>query len=191
MFSPHGNASEIGMLLRRSSLSTLSNLASHWPRSRNSAALLTADAGDRHDRDAGFAGELHVAHAATEVDLVALPRRPEHLVVAAGVDQQRRTGFQCQPGVLGVGGDGAELAQPAQRRRGDDEVVGQLIERSFDAEVRAEREGEDEGVGRHVAAAVVADEQNRPVGGDPVEVLDVGPEVQRRQQPGHGQLSRM
>ena len=59
-------------------------------------------------------------------------------------------------------------SQPSGRRR-DDEVVGQLVEGPLDAEVRAEREGEDERVGRHVAAAVVADQQHRPLGGNPVQ----------------------
>jgi len=61
-------------------------------------------------------------------------------------------------------------------RRRDDEVVGQLIEGPLDAEVRAEREREDKGVGRHVAAAVVAHEQYGPLGRNPVHVLHVGPE---------------
>ena len=35
---PHGGANRIGTLFRRASLSTISSLASHWPRSRKSAA---------------------------------------------------------------------------------------------------------------------------------------------------------
>ena len=121
-------------------------------------AFLPTHTGHRHDRHAGIASQLDVPHAAVEVDRVTLPRGPEDLVVPAGIDQQRCAGFQCHTGIFVVGGDGAELAQPAQRRRRDDEVMGQLVERPLDAEVGAEREGEYERVGRHVAAAVVADE---------------------------------
>ena len=119
---------------------------------------------------------------------MAFPRRPEHFVVAARVHQQRRTGVERQLGVFVVGGDGAELAQRSQSWHRHDEVVRELVERPLDAEVRAEREREHEGVGREIAAAVVADEQNRPVGRNPFEAADVGTEIQRRQQPQAGKL---
>ena len=110
MFRPHGSASDIGMLLSRSILSALSSLASHCPRLRNNAlscppTLATGTIGTPASR-----ASLHVTHAAAEVDLVTLPRRPEDLVVAAGIDQQRCAGFQCYAGIFVVGGDGAELA---------------------------------------------------------------------------------
>jgi hypothetical protein len=66
--------------------------------------------------------------------------------------------------------------------------VGQLVERPLDAEVRGERQRENEGVRREVAAAVIADQQHRPVGGNPLETAHVGPEVERRQQPQPRQL---
>ena len=87
-----------------------------------------------------------------------------------------------------VGGDGAELAQPAQWRRRDHQVVRQLVERPLDAEIRAKGQREHERVGRHVAAAVVADQQHRAFGGNPVQARDIGPEIQRRQQPRSWQL---
>jgi hypothetical protein len=35
---------------------------------------------------------------------------------------------------------------------------------------------------------VIADQQHRPLGGNAVQATHVGPEIQRRQQPGSGQL---
>ena len=148
--------------------------------------LLAADTGDGHDLHAGLAGELHVALAAVEVDDVALPRRAEHLVVAARVDQERArpAGLQRQAGVLGVAAMVPNLRSQPRPGRGHHEVVGELEEGAFDAEVRGEGEGEDDRVGRDVAAAVVTDQQDRLVGGYAVQTADVGPEVQRGQQPG-------
>src|SRR5438045_2769694 len=67
------------------------------------------------------------------------------------------------------------------------EVVGELEEGPLDAEVGCEREREDEGVGRRVAARVVAHEQDRALGGDLLEPLHVGAEVEAREQPHAGQ----
>jgi len=61
-------------------------------------------------------------------------------------------------------------------------------ERSFHAEVGAESQGEDEGVGWDIAAAVVAHQEHGLVGRYAIESADVGPEVQRREQPGARQM---
>jgi hypothetical protein len=61
--------------------------------------------------------------------------------------------------------------------------VGELVEGPLDAEVGVEGEGEDRGVGREVAARVVADEQHRPLLGDVPQAADLAAEVEARQQP--------
>jgi hypothetical protein len=61
--------------------------------------------------------------------------------------------------------------------------VGELEEAPLDAEPGREREREDERVGRDVAARVVSDEQDGPVGGDLLHALHVGSEVEAREQP--------
>jgi serine/threonine-protein kinase len=66
--------------------------------------------------------------------------------------------------------------------------VGELVERPLHPEIRTERQREHESVGWYVAAAVIADQQHRALGGNPVQAPHVGPEIQRRQQPCAGQL---
>ena len=59
----------------------------------------------------------------------------------------------------------------------------ELVEAPLDAEVGVEREGEYQRVGREVAAGVVADQQHGALGWDVLEALDLGPEVEAREQP--------
>ncbi len=91
-------------------------------------------------------------------------------------------------GVLGTRRDGAELAQHSEARCEQHEVVGELMEAALDAEVGREREREDEGVRRHVAARMVTHEQHRARRRDPLEVAYLGPEVDAGEQPEPGEL---
>ena len=86
---------------------------------------------------------------------------PMDLVVAARVDEQRGARRERLARVVRRRGDRAALPQPAQPGHRQHEVVGQLVEGALDPEVRAEREREDDRVGSHVPARVVADEQHR------------------------------
>jgi hypothetical protein len=104
-------------------------------------------------------------------------------VVATGVDEHRSARAQRLLGVGRRGGHGAELAQEAQPGHRQHEVVGELVEAPLDAEVRAEGEGEDRGVGRQVAAGVVAHEQHRPLLGDVAQAANLAAEVEARKQP--------
>ena len=62
------------------------------------------------------------------------------------------------------------------------------MEAPLDAEVGGEGEREDSGVGRHVAARVVADQQHRALGGDVLEPAHVGAEVDAGEHPEAGQV---
>jgi hypothetical protein len=172
--------------LSRSIWSSLSRLARPLETSEEQRRLLAADAGHRNDRHGGLAGESHEAFAATEVDDVPLPRRAENLVGAARIHQHGGAGLQCQPGIFLAGCHGAELAKPAQRRIDGDKVVRELVERPLRSEIGVERQTEDEGVRRHVAAAVVAHQQHRSLGWYAIKPSNIGPEIQRRQQPEAG-----
>ena len=61
--------------------------------------------------------------------------------------------------------------------------MGELVEGALDAEVGAEGEREDRGVGRQVAAGVVADEQDRPLLGDVPQASDLAAEPEAGEQP--------
>ena len=101
----------------------------------------------------------------------------EHLVIAARIVQHGGAALEREPSVFLIGGHRAELAKPAQRRVPNDEVVRELVERPLHAEVGAEGQREHERVRWNIATAVIADQQNRALGGDPVEPADVGAEV--------------
>ena len=118
-----------------------------------------------------------------EVDAPALPRGPVDLAVAAGVDEHRGAAAQRRARVLRRGGDGPVLAQEAEARHRQHQVVGQLVKRALDAEVGVERQREDGGVGRDVAARVVAHQQDRSVVGDVAQAPDLAAEVEAGQQP--------
>ena len=110
------------------------------------------------------------------------------LPVAARVDEHGGAALQRQPRVLGRGGDAAGLAQiPGQRQR-QDEVVDQRVEPPLDAEVGGEGEREDHRVRGDVAARVVADQQHRPLGRDPLQPAHVGAEVEGGEHPEPRQL---
>ena len=53
--------------------------------------------------------------------------------------------------------------------------MSELVERPLDPEIGTERQREHESVGWDVAAAVVADQQHRTLGGDPVEAREHRP----------------
>ena len=62
------------------------------------------------------------------------------------------------------------------------------METALDPEVGRERKREDEGVGRHVAARMVAHEQDRTRRRNPLEMANLRSEVDARQQPETGEL---
>jgi hypothetical protein len=105
------------------------------------------------------------------------------LVVAARVDEHGGPRAQRLLGVGRRGGHRAELAQEAQARHGEHEVVGELVEAPLDAEVGAEGGGEDRGVRGEVAARVVADEQHRALFRDVAQAADLAAEPEAREQP--------
>ena len=188
MFKPHGSATEIGVLLSRSTLSSIEQPGQPLPASEEQRRLLAADAGHWNDRHGGLAGESHEAVAAAEVDDMSLPRWAVHLVVAARIHQHGGAGLKGQPGVFGTGRHGAELAEPAQHRVDGDKVVRELVERPLDTKVGAERQGEHEAVRGNVAAAVVAHQQHRPFRRNAMQSTNVGPEVQGGEHPHAWQL---
>ena len=75
-------------------------------------------------------------------------------------------------------------------RRGQHEVVGELVEAALDPEVGREGEREDERVRGHVAAGVVADHQHRALLGDVAEVANLAAEPEAREQPEQRQVAR-
>ncbi len=149
--------------------------------------LLPADRDHGHERHVLVERQADEALAPAEVDLRALPARAVHLVVAARVDEQRGAGVERLVGVLGRGGDRAVLAQEAEARHGEHEVVGELVEAPLDAEVGVEGEREHAGVGREVAAGVVAHHQHRALGRDALEAAHLAAEPEAREQPQAGQ----
>ena len=106
-----------------------------------------------------------------------------NLVVTAGIDEQRRPRLERFAGVAGRRRDGPELAQGAERRHRENQIVCELVERALDAEVGIEREREDDRVGRHVATGMVADEQHRPGVGDVPESANLAAEPDAGDQP--------
>ncbi len=149
--------------------------------------LLAAGGYHRHQRHVLVEREPDETLAAAEVDLARVPCRAVDLVVAARVDEQRRARAERLVGVLRVGSDGAVLAQEAEAGHRQHQVVRELVEAALDPEVGGEREREHAGVGREVAARVVAHEEHRARGGDPVEVAHLGAEPDAREQPQAGQ----
>jgi len=67
--------------------------------------------------------------------------------------------------------------EPAQRQVVEDEVVRKRVEGPRRAEAIADGERGEERIGRNEAPVVVADEQDRPLGRDVLDALDVEPEV--------------
>ena len=111
-----------------------------------------------------------------------------HLPVAAGVDEDGGARMQRHLGVgMGRLDRAVLLEERPDPREGHHQLVGQLVEAAFDAEVAAEGQGEDDAVGAGVAARVVADEEHGPLVGNVVEPSDLGPVPQGGEEPGQRQ----
>ena len=180
---PTGSASEIGSTFSRNILSRRSSLARPSPRLRNSAVSWPpTDTTGTIGTSCSSARRMKPLRPPKST-LRALPAGPVHLVVAAGVDQQRGAGVERLVGVLRRGRHRAVLAQEAQAGHRQHQVVGELVEAPLDAEVGVEGQREHAGVGRQVAAGVVAHQQHRPLGRDALEAAHLGPEPEAGQQP--------
>ena len=122
-------------------------------------SLLTADGDDRDDRHVVLERELDESRSPAEPHLAGLPRRPVGLVVAAGVDEQRRVSEQCPLHVLGRCRDRSVLLHEGSRPWDlEDQIVRELMKPPVRPEVVIEGLGEDERVGDHRSAGVIADQ---------------------------------
>ena len=111
------------------------------------------------------------------------------LPVAAGIDEHRGIALAARARAF----SGEAATQPTLRevegqRQRQDEVVDQRMEPPLDPEVGREGEREDHRVRGDVAARVVADQQHRPLRGDPLQSAHVGAEVEGGEHPEAGQL---
>ncbi len=166
---PNGKPKVTGMYFVRSRFSSPNTLRdaarrgerwiwSSWP------PMLT----DGHDRDVGLESGADVAHAAVEVDLVALARRPERVVVAAREHDRDPALAQHRGRVRAAGRHEARAPHRDVGQPGEQQVVREAVDRPLVAEVVEERDREHRHVHGDQPAGVVGHHQRAALG----DVLD-------------------
>ena len=138
---------------------------------------MRADRHRRYDRHLRAQRESDEAEPIAEVDAVALAPRPEHLMVAARIVEEDRAGAQHFFGRRCSGFDRARFGHDRpDAGQAEEERVEQCVDRLGLAALSPPCGEQDGDVGRHLAAGVVADDEEGAVLGQALEAAHLGPE---------------